>query len=63
MIVGRLIPAGTGLAYHLQRRENWVPSRPAIHAGHVFESSEAEIKVTVEDKDDDSESEAKEVSQ
>jgi len=63
VIVGRLIPAGTGLAYHLQRRENWVPSRPAIHAGHVFESSEAEIKVTVEDKDDDSESEAKEVSQ
>ncbi|HPF59571.1 MAG TPA: DNA-directed RNA polymerase subunit beta' [Candidatus Competibacteraceae bacterium] len=63
VIVGRLIPAGTGLAYHLQRRENWIPSRPAIHAGHVFESSEAEIKVTVEDKDDDSESEAKEVSQ
>ncbi|HRF44499.1 MAG TPA: DNA-directed RNA polymerase subunit beta', partial [Candidatus Competibacteraceae bacterium] len=63
VIVGRLIPAGTGLAYHLQRRENWVPSRLAIHAGHVFESSEAEIKVTVEDKDDDSESEAKEVSQ
>ena len=54
VIVGRLIPAGTGLAYHLQRRENWVPSRPTVHASHVFDtSSEPEVKVTVEDKDDD----------
>jgi DNA-directed RNA polymerase subunit beta' len=63
VIVGRLIPAGTGLAYHLQRREDWVPSRPTVHAGHIFESSEAEVKVTVEGKDDDSASEGKEVTE
>ncbi len=55
VIVGRLIPAGTGLAYHLQRRENWVPSRPALNASHVFESNEVEVKISAEDKDDDAE--------
>ncbi len=55
VIVGRLIPAGTGLAYHLQRRHNWVPSRPASSAGHLFESSESEIKAIAEDKSDDGE--------
>ncbi len=55
VIVGRLIPAGTGLAYHLQRRENWVPSRPTFNASHVFESSEVEAKVLAEDKEEDSE--------
>jgi DNA-directed RNA polymerase subunit beta' len=55
VIVGRLIPAGTGLAYHLQRRHNWVPSRPATHAGHLFESSESEIKAIAEDKSEDGE--------
>ena len=59
VIVGRLIPAGTGLAYHLQRRENWVPSRPTLNASHVFESSEVEVKVTAEDKEDDSEMDSK----
>ncbi|MCB1822240.1 MAG: DNA-directed RNA polymerase subunit beta', partial [Candidatus Competibacteraceae bacterium] len=64
VIVGRLIPAGTGLAYHLQRRENWVPSRPTIQAGHVFDTSgESEVKVTVEDKDDDNGAEAGEESE
>jgi DNA-directed RNA polymerase subunit beta' len=64
VIVGRLIPAGTGLAYHLQRRENWVPSQPTAHASHVFDtSSEPEVKVTVEDKDNDSGSEATEGSE
>jgi len=54
VIVGRLIPAGTGLAYHLQRRQDWVPSRPASSAGHVFESSESEAKViAAEDKSDE----------
>jgi DNA-directed RNA polymerase subunit beta' len=57
VIVGRLIPAGTGLAYHLQRRENWVPSRPNAGGGHVFESGEPEAKLIVTDKDDDSETE------
>ena len=55
VIVGRLIPAGTGLAYHLQRRHDWVPSRPTIGAGHVFESTESEAKVMVEDKHNDGE--------
>ena len=55
VIVGRLIPAGTGLAYHLQRRHNWVPSRPTSGAGHLFESSESEAKTITEDKSDDSE--------
>ncbi|MCK7582289.1 MAG: hypothetical protein MZV65_46310 [Chromatiales bacterium] len=55
MIVGRLIPAGTGLAYHLQRRRNWIPSRPTVSDGHVFESSESEVKAMAEDKSDDSE--------
>ncbi len=55
VIVGRLIPAGTGLAYHLQRRRNWIPSRPTVSNGHVFESSESEVKAMVEDKGDDSE--------
>ena len=56
VIVGRLIPAGTGLAYHLQRRHNWVPSKPTTGAGHVFESTESEAKaITTEDKGDDSE--------
>ena len=53
VIVGRLIPAGTGLAYHLQRRSDWIPSRPALNAGHVFDSTEVEVKVMTEDKDDD----------
>ncbi len=52
VIVGRLIPAGTGLAYHLQRRENWVPSRPTSSGGHLFESHEPEIKVSVSGKED-----------
>ncbi|MFZ1641716.1 MAG: DNA-directed RNA polymerase subunit beta' [Candidatus Contendobacter sp.] len=55
VIVGRLIPAGTGLAYHLQRRHNWVPSRPVSDVAHVFESMESETKAGVEDKSDDSE--------
>ncbi|MDS4028736.1 MAG: DNA-directed RNA polymerase subunit beta', partial [Candidatus Contendobacter sp.] len=55
VIVGRLIPAGTGLAYHLQRRHNWVPSQPAGGTGHLFESSESEIKAIAEDKNDDGE--------
>ncbi|MDG4550275.1 MAG: DNA-directed RNA polymerase subunit beta' [Candidatus Contendobacter sp.] len=55
VIVGRLIPAGTGLAYHLQRRHNWVPSQPASGAGHMFESSESEVKAIAEDKSDDGE--------
>ena len=63
VIVGRLIPAGTGLAYHLQRRENWVPSRPTLNASHVFESSEVEVKTIAEDKDDDSEPESSEVAE
>ena len=57
VIVGRLIPAGTGLAYHLQRRSDWIPSRPTLNAGHVFDSPEAEVKVMAEDKDDDDEPE------
>ncbi|MCC8987244.1 MAG: DNA-directed RNA polymerase subunit beta' [Candidatus Contendobacter sp.] len=57
VIVGRLIPAGTGLAYHLQRRSDWIPSRPALNAGHVFDSPETEVKVMAEDKDDDDEPE------
>jgi DNA-directed RNA polymerase subunit beta' len=57
VIVGRLIPAGTGLAYHLQRRRDWVPSRPAGLVSHVFESSESEVKAIVEDKNDDDEEE------
>jgi DNA-directed RNA polymerase subunit beta' len=63
VIVGRLIPAGTGLAYHLLRRENWVPSRPTLSASHVFESSEVEVKAIAEDKDDDSEPESSEVAE
>jgi len=56
VIVGRLIPAGTGLAYHLQRRQDWVPSRPASStAAHLFESTEAEAKALVEDKSDEGE--------
>jgi DNA-directed RNA polymerase subunit beta' len=55
VIVGRLIPAGTGLAYHLQRRQDWIPSRPTSGAGHLFESSESEAKSMNEDKSDDSE--------
>ncbi len=57
VIVGRLIPAGTGLAYHLQRRHDWVPSRPTASAGHLFESSESETKAVISDKEDDPESE------
>jgi DNA-directed RNA polymerase subunit beta' len=63
VIVGRLIPAGTGLAYHLQRRRNWIPSRPTLSAGHVFESSESEAKSLVADKDDDSEPESKDLAE
>jgi DNA-directed RNA polymerase subunit beta' len=63
VIVGRLIPAGTGLAYHLLRRENWVPSRPTLSASHVFESSEVEVKAIAEDKDDDSEPESSEAAE
>ncbi|HUM94984.1 MAG TPA: DNA-directed RNA polymerase subunit beta' [Candidatus Competibacter sp.] len=56
VIVGRLIPAGTGLAYHLQRRRNWIPSRPTGTDAHVFESSESELKAAPEgDKSDDAE--------
>ena len=56
VIVGRLIPAGTGLAYHLQRRRDWVPSKPTTGAGHVFESTESEAKaIATEDKNDDGE--------
>jgi DNA-directed RNA polymerase subunit beta' len=61
VIVGRLIPAGTGLAYHLQRRQNWIPSRPTVGAGHLFESSESEAKALVEDKSDDSEVDPKDM--
>jgi len=68
VIVGRLIPAGTGLipagtglAYHLQRRRNWVPSRPATSNGHVFESSESEAKAITEDKSDENEAEQKDM--
>ena len=57
VIVGRLIPAGTGLAYHLQRRSDWSPSRPTLNASHVFDSAEVEVKVMAEDKDDDDEPE------
>jgi DNA-directed RNA polymerase subunit beta' len=39
VIVGRLIPAGTGLAYHLQRRQNWIPSRSVTDVVDMFESS------------------------
>ncbi len=56
VIVGRLIPAGTGLAYHLQRRQGWVPSQLTFNSSHVFESSESEVKViSDDDKSDDSE--------
>ncbi len=56
VIVGRLIPAGTGLAYHLQRRQGWIPSQPTLNSGHLFESSESEVKVSGDDdKSDDSE--------
>ncbi|MDS4026378.1 MAG: DNA-directed RNA polymerase subunit beta' [Candidatus Contendobacter sp.] len=55
VIVGRLIPAGTGLAYHLQRRHDWIPSRPAVGVGHVFESTESEAKAITEDKGDEGE--------
>ncbi|HCK81152.1 MAG TPA: hypothetical protein DIC59_06765, partial [Candidatus Competibacteraceae bacterium] len=61
VIVGRLIPAGTGLAYHLQRRHNWVPSRPGTSDGHVFESSESDLKPVSEDKSDDSEVDSKDM--
>ncbi len=61
VIVGRLIPAGTGLAYHLQRRQNWVPSRPATSAGHVFESSESEAKAINAEDSDDSDANSKDV--
>ena len=60
VIVGRLIPAGTGLAYHLQRREGWVPSRPTFGGGHVFDSTESEVKIIGDDdKSDDTEAESK----
>ncbi len=55
VIVGRLIPAGTGLAYHLLRRQDWVPSRLATGGGHLFDSSDSEIKVTAEDKNESDE--------
>ncbi|PIE82701.1 MAG: DNA-directed RNA polymerase subunit beta' [Candidatus Contendobacter odensis] len=45
VIVGRLIPAGTGLAYHQQRRSGWVPSQPGSD-GHLFDVGEPEIKPT-----------------
>jgi DNA-directed RNA polymerase subunit beta' len=54
VIVGRLIPAGTGLAYHLLRRQNWVPSQLAVGGGHLFDSSESEVKATVEEDKGDS---------
>ena len=55
VIVGRLIPAGTGLAYHLLRRQDWVPSRLAAGGGHLFDSSESEVKAAVEDKSENDE--------
>jgi len=62
VIVGRLIPAGTGLAYHLQRRRNWIPSRPTTSPGHIFESSESELKAgLIEEESDDNESGAKDI--
>ncbi|MDQ5911722.1 MAG: DNA-directed polymerase subunit beta [Pseudomonadota bacterium] len=63
VIVGRLIPAGTGLAYHLLRRENWVPSRPTLNASHVFESSEVDVKTMATDKDDDDDNNDQEASE
>ena len=62
VIVGRLIPAGTGLAYHLQRRRNWIPSRPTTSPGHIFESSESELKAgLIEEESDDNESGTKDI--
>lgn len=62
VIVGRLIPAGTGLAYHLQRRHDWVPSRPAGSTGHLFESSETDLKGNLpEEESDDHEVDSKDL--
>ena len=62
VIVGRLIPAGTGLAYHLQRRQGWIPSQLTLNSSHMFESSESEAKVVGDDdKNDDSEVDSKDL--
>ncbi|MDG4584425.1 MAG: DNA-directed RNA polymerase subunit beta', partial [Candidatus Competibacter sp.] len=63
VIVGRLIPAGTGLAYHLQRRQGWIPSQLTFNSGHVFESGESEAKAISDDDDksDDSEGGSKDL--
>jgi DNA-directed RNA polymerase subunit beta' len=62
VIVGRLIPAGTGLAYHLQRRQGWIPSQLTLNSSHMFESSESEVKVVGDDdKNDDSEVDSKDL--
>ncbi|MGB5065676.1 MAG: DNA-directed RNA polymerase subunit beta', partial [Candidatus Competibacter sp.] len=62
VIVGRLIPAGTGLAYHLQRRQGWIPSQLTFNSSHVFESSESEAKViSDDDKSDDREGGSKDL--
>ena len=42
MIVGRLIPAGTGLAYHTQRRRNAAGLTEAEMATLAGEPAEAE---------------------
>ncbi|MEZ5579479.1 MAG: DNA-directed RNA polymerase subunit beta' [Candidatus Competibacteraceae bacterium] len=62
VIVGRLIPAGTGLAYHLQRRQGWIPSQLTLNSSHMFESGESEVKVVGDDdKNDDSEVDSKDL--
>ncbi|MCB1795512.1 MAG: hypothetical protein KDJ70_14010, partial [Candidatus Competibacteraceae bacterium] len=62
VIVGRLIPAGTGLAYHLQRRQGWIPSQLTLNSTHMFESGESEVKVIGDDdKNDDSEVDSKDL--
>ncbi|MCP5449669.1 MAG: DNA-directed RNA polymerase subunit beta' [Gammaproteobacteria bacterium] len=62
VIVGRLIPAGTGLAYHLQRRQGWIPSQLTLNSSHMFESGESEVKVIGDDdKNDDSEVDSKDL--
>ncbi|QQS55825.1 MAG: DNA-directed RNA polymerase subunit beta' [Candidatus Competibacteraceae bacterium] len=61
VIVGRLIPAGTGLAYHLQRRQGWIPSQLTL-SSNMFESGESEVKVIGDDdKNDDSEVDSKDL--
>jgi len=60
VIVGRLIPAGTGWLTTAAAAQ--LDPQPAdLSAGHVFESSESEAKSLVADKDDDSEPESKDL--